>query len=158
MTGTGKKFESKFREGWEKCFPNSFILRLNDQMSGYKGFSQNLCDFICFNEGVLYLIECKTHAGNTFPLEKLTQYDKLVQKVGIKGVRTGVVLWLYDHEDCIVYIPISTVTKLKEDGKKSFNVKMVGDSNYPSIKLHSVKRRTFYDTDYSALMDLPEGW
>lgn len=156
MASLGKQFEQKVKEDFVKV-EGATIDRLYDVTSGYRTIS-NIADFIAYHYPNIFYLECKTHAGNTFPLEKLTQYDKLVQKVGIKGVRTGVVLWLYDHEDCIVYIPISTVTKLKEDGKKSFNVKMVGDSNYPSIKLPSVKRRTFYDTDYSALMDLPEGW
>ena len=43
----GKKFESVFREDWEKSFPNGFLYRLPDQMSGFAGScASNPCDFI----------------------------------------------------------------------------------------------------------------
>ena len=35
MAVNGKAFEEHFKEGWKKSFPDSFILRLPDQMSGY---------------------------------------------------------------------------------------------------------------------------
>lgn len=62
----GKLFEKHFKSDWEKSFPGTFIYRLQDSMGGFKGIS-NICDFICFNNGNLYLIECKKHKGNTLP-------------------------------------------------------------------------------------------
>lgn len=154
----GKQFEQVFKENWIKSFPYGFITRINDQMSGYKNTSRNICDFICFNNGLLFLIECKTIKGNTFPLSNLTQYSKLVKKVGIKGVRAGVIIWFYEHENKILYIPISTFTKIKEEGLKSFNVKMIGNEAYPSVVIPSVKKKVFYDSDYSVLLNTPEGF
>jgi len=54
-------------------------------------------------------------------------------------------------------VPISTITKLKEDGKKSVNVKMLDDNSYNIIEIPSVKKRVFLDSDYSCLMNLKEG-
>lgn len=155
----GKQFEKIFKISWLAAFPKSFIFRVPDQVSGYKTYSQNICDFICYNNPLLYLIECKSHQGNTFPLVNLTQYDKLVAKVGIKGVRAGVVLWMIDH-DVVVYLPISFITYLKENDYKSFNVKMLDDEelNKKFIKIPSVKKRVFLDSDYSCLCNLEEGW
>lgn len=73
----GKKFEEQVREDLGKTFPNSFILRLPDQQSGYYGSSKNICDFILYVNGTLFLLECKSHKGNTFPLSNLTQFGKL---------------------------------------------------------------------------------
>lgn len=127
-------------------------------MSGYRYTSSNLCDFICFNKNTLFLIELKSHKGASLPFVNITQYEKLKAKVGIPGVRAGVVLWLYEKDVGIIYIPISTITKMKEEGKKSFGIKHLNNIEYPSIILPSKKRRIFYDTDYSPLTQLPDGW
>lgn len=154
MTSKGKSFEEKFKEDWKKSFPDSFILRLPDQMSGYNS-SSNLCDFICFNKNILYLIECKTHKNASLPFTNITQYDKIKMKVGIKGVRAGVVLWLYD-KDKVLYVPISTITQMKKDGKKSVGLKAI-EEGYNIIEIPSKKKRVYMDSDYTCLSSLEEG-
>lgn len=151
----GKAFEARFKEDFIKTFPEGFIYRLSDQMSGYKFTSSNLCDFICFAKGHLYLIECKSHKGASIPFDNITQYDKLKYKVGIPGVRAGVVLWLYE-KDFLAYIPISTITKMKEDGKKSVGLKAV-EEKYKIYIIPGVKKRVFIEGDYSFLHNLKDG-
>lgn len=151
---SGKQFENRFKLDWEKSFPDSFILRLPDQMSGYKG-SNNICDFICFNKGILYIIECKAHSGASIPFTKITQYDKLIEKSSIPGVRAGVILYLYDKFK-VFYIPASTIKKMKEDGKKSVGIKAV-EEGYNIIEIPSTKLRVFMDSDYTILQHLKEG-
>ena len=119
-------------------------------MSGYMG-SSNVSDFIGYKKPTLFLIECKAHAGNTFPFSAFRQYEGLLEWKDIPGVQPGVVLWLYDH-DIVCWIPIKTFEKLKNEGKKSFNVKMIDDPEYECLVLPSKKRRTFMDTDYSLLV------
>lgn len=153
--GLGKKFEKFFKENWLKSFPNTFLLRLSDQQSGYYGTSRNLCDYIAYNNCALYLLECKTIKGNTFPLTNLKQYDKLLAKKNIKGVIAGVVLWFYEH-DKVLFVPIKTFEKLKENNQKSFNIKMVGGQEYPSVVIPSIKKRTFMDSDYTVLLSMEE--
>lgn len=151
----GKQFELKFKEDFIKTVSGSVIDRLYDQVSGYKSIS-NISDFVAYCFPLIFYLECKTHAGNTFPFQNLTQYDKLLSKVGIKGVRTGVILWMYNH-DKVLYIPISTIKKMKEDGCKSFNIKMLNDKLYNIIEIPSVKKRVYMDSDYSVLLELKEG-
>ena len=154
MTSRGKQFEEKLKEDWMKTFPNGFLHRLPDQMNGYKNTSSNLCDFIGFNIDKLYLIECKSHRGASIPMGNITQYEKLKEKIGIKGVRTGVVLWLID-KDKVMYIPMSTIKQLKEQGEKSIGVRHL--ENYNIIEIPSVKKRVFMDSDYTILKTLKEG-
>ena len=135
--------------------PNSTIDRLYDSTSGYKTIS-NISDFIGYSYPNIYYLECKSHLGNTWNFVNFTQYDKLKEKVGIPGVRAGVVLWMIDH-DQVVYMPVSTVTKMKEDGCKSYNVKMVADKTYNIREIPSVKHRVFLDSDYSSLAQLKDG-
>lgn len=151
----GKKFEQKFKEDFLKI-ENSTIDRLVDVMNGYKYIS-NISDFIGYVYPNIYYLECKSHKGNTFPIANLTQYEKLLEKQGIHGVRTGVILWFIEH-DRVLYVPIKTFTKLIIDKKKSFNINTAKEEGYEFIEIPSVKKRVFMESDYSVLKDLEEGW
>lgn len=151
----GKKFEQQFLSDIRKL-EDFVIIRLPDQQSGYFG-SRNIADFLGYKYPLFYILECKSIKGNTFPISNLTQYDNLISYSGHLGIRVGVILWMIDH-DSVFYIPISTFKKLKEDGKKSFNIKYKGEEEYPHIIVPSVKKRTFLTSDYSFLRDIPEGY
>lgn len=151
----GKQFEERFKKDWLESFPDSSITRLYDQVSGYKEASRNICDFICYNYPNQFFIECKSHKGASIPFDKISQYDKMTEVVGIKGVRAGVVLWLYD-KDKVFYIPISTITEMKKDGKKSVGLKAI-EEGYNIIEIPSEKLRAFMKSDYSCLMNLKDG-
>lgn len=148
----GKQFEQKFREDFLKI-PGVSLDRLYDQVSGKRGV-KNISDFIGYYYPNIFYLELKSHRGNTFPLSNLSQYDKLLPKVGINGARVGVVIWFIDH-DKIYYVPISTIKKMKDDGKKSVSIKDIG--TYRIIDIPSNKKRVFLDSDYSVLFNLQEG-
>ena len=150
----GKQFEEKFKSDFISTIPNCSIDRIYDTMNGYKAVS-NICDFIGYSQPNIFYIECKTHKGASIPFDKITQYDKLKSKVGIPGVRVGVVLWLYE-KDTVLYIPISTITKMKEDGKKSVGLSAI-ENGYNIKVIPSVKKRVFMDSDYSVLLSLGGG-
>lgn len=154
MDNLGKKFELKLKEDFSKI-EGSSIDRIYDTVNGLKGVS-NISDFIAYVYPNIYYIECKTHKGASFPFANLPQYDKLVSKVGIKGVRTGVVVWLYE-KDLIAYVPISTIKRMKELGKKSISYKDMQDESNALI-IPSIKKRVFFDSDYSVMLNLSEGW
>ena len=152
----GKQFEEHFKVDFLKSVDGAFLLRLPDQMSGYKGYSKNLCDFIAYKYPNIFLIECKAHQGNTFPLSNLTQYDLLRTKVGITGLRAGVVIWFVD-KDKVVYVPIGEITKMIADDKKSVNIKMLDSDEYNIVEIPTVKKRVFLSCDYSVLLNLKDG-
>jgi hypothetical protein len=148
----GKQFEEKFKEDFLKI-EGSSLDRLYDVMSGYKTIKQ-VSDFIGYVYPNIYYMECKSHLGASIPLENITQYDKLKKKVGIKGVRAGVIVW-FIKKDKVFYVPIATVKKLKDDGEKSVGIRHIG--KYRMIEIPSVKKRFFMDSDYSILKTLEEG-
>ena len=154
MTSRGKSFEEKFKEDWKKSFPNGSIDRLYDSMTGYASIS-NVSDFICYNYPNQYYIECKSHKGASIPFTNISQYDKMEQKVGIPGVRAGIVLWLYD-KDRVFYIPISTIKQMKQKGQKSVGIRSI-EEGYKIIEIPSVKLRVYMDSDYSVLKELEDG-
>lgn len=150
-----KTFEERFKEDWIKSFPNSFIMRIPDQVSMKKETSKNVCDFVCYNQPTLFLVECKSHKEASIPFTKIPQYERMIEFVGITGVRAGVVLWLRD-KDRVFYIPISTIKKMKEDGQKSVGLRSLKEG-YKIIEIPSTKRRVYMESDYSCLMFLEDG-
>ena len=154
MINKGKDFENQFKKDWERCFPNGILERIPDQMNGYKFTSSNICDFICYVYPNIFYIECKSHKGASIPFDNITQYDKLKYKVGIPGVRVGVILWLYE-KDVLYYIPVSTITRMKEEGKKSVGLKAV-EEGYNIYLVPGKKKRIFIESDYSFLKDLKD--
>lgn len=149
----GKKFELKFKEDFLKV-PGATIDRLYDPTSGYVSVS-NISDFIGYIYPNIYYIELKSRKGASLSFDGIPQYYKLVKKVGKKGVRAGVVLWLYE-KDKVLYIPIATITQMIADGKKSVGIKAI-EEGYNIIEIPSIKKRVFMDSDYSVLMNLKEG-
>lgn len=150
----GKAFEQKFKEDFLKV-PDATIDRIRDTMYGYKAIS-GISDFIGYIYPNIFYLECKSKKGNTFPLANLTQYNELKRKVGIKGVRAGVILWFIDHSK-VLYIPISSITQMMKDGKKSVNINMLEEKEYFMIDIPSKKRVLFLDSDYTVLTQLQEG-
>ena len=151
----GKKFEKNFKDCFLNTVPNASLDRLYDQVSGYKAIS-NICDFIGYSKPLIMYLECKSHKGNTFPLSNLSQYDKLVRKVGIPGVRTGVVIWFEEH-DRIIYVPIKTITQMFKDGKKSVNIRTIDEEGYRFFNIPSVKKQTYMNSNYSILLTTQDG-
>lgn len=146
----GKAFEQKFYQDWKKSFPEGTINRIYDTMNGYKSIS-NVSDYIGYSYPNIMYLECKSHRGNTWNFNYFTQYEKLLEKVGIKGVIAGVILWMIDL-DKVVFLPVEEVKKMKDDNCKSFNIKMLEEKVYNIIEIPSVKKRVFMDSDYSVIM------
>lgn len=87
----GKQFELIYKKNWVDTVPDSLCYRLMDAQGGYFGIS-NVGDFICYKYPFIYLIDCKTKAGNTLSFSDIRQYDKMLQYKDIKGVFVGVVV------------------------------------------------------------------
>lgn len=146
-----KKFEGVFKEDWLNTVPNSFCYRLYDVVSGYSGIA-TVSDFINYDYPFIYLIDCKSHSGNTVSFKDFSQYERMLPYKDIKGLVAGTVIWFYDH-DKVLFVPIQTWEQIKNEDKKSFNIKMLGDENYEVIDLPSIKKRVYMTTDYSYLVN-----
>ena len=153
----GKSWEEHFRQDWRKCFPNTFIFRLKDQMTGYKETSGNPCDFFCFpGNNQLFMVECKEHKGASIPFTAIPQYERLLEYKNLPGVYPGVLLWL-SEKDKVMWISILEMEKMVKDGKKSIGIKMLKEKSYNIIEIPSVKKRVYLDSDYTILTSLKDG-
>ena len=147
----GKAFEEKFKQDFLRM-PGSSIDRLYDVMNGYKSIKQ-VSDFIGYVKPNIFYLECKSHKGASIPMANITQYENLCKKVGLPGVRSGVVIWFYE-KDKVFYVPTHTLQILKSEGEKSVGLRQVG--KYRMIEIPSYKKRVFMDSDYSILKDLDD--
>lgn len=154
MINLGKEFETRFKLDWVRTFPNGTITRLYDVTSGYKSMS-TISDFICYNYPYQFFIECKTHKGASLPFDVITQYDKLTTVVGVPGVRSGVLVWLYE-KDKVFYVPVATITKMKLSNEKSIGIRHF-DSEYKIVQIPAKKLVRYMQCDLSCLMNLHDG-
>lgn len=60
-------------------------------MGGYYGVS-NVSDFICYSCPLIYLIDCKTHKGNTLNFSDFSQYESMLKYKDIEGLFAGTVI------------------------------------------------------------------
>ena len=148
----GKVFEDKFKKDFLQI-PDANIDRLYDVMMGYKSINQ-VSDFIGYIYPNQFYFECKSHKGASLPFSCISQYENLKKKVGIKGVRSGIVVWFMD-KDKVLYVPTSTLMQLEKDGEKSVGIRHL--DKYNIIEIPSVKKRVFLECDYSILKNLKEG-
>ena len=149
----GKKFEERFKLDWVNSTGGA-IVRLYDNTSGYLSIS-NVSDYICYKYPNLFFIECKSHKGASIPFTAISQYDKLLSFSNIKGIRAGVVLWLYE-KDIVLYVPVIVIKQLKDIGEKSVGIRHLDE--YDIIKIPSKKLRVFMESDYNVLLSLKEGF
>ena len=143
----GKEFEARFKQQFLASFPNSFILRLPDQVSGYKYTSSNICDFIVYKHPNIFYLECKSCYGNTLNFHAITQHQKegLRAKAFIPGVIAGVIVWFIDW-DKTYFVPIMTIIEMEEEGVKSINRKTI-EMERGVIEIKGTKKRVFFNYD-----------
>lgn len=128
--------------------------RLYDQTGKYYGV-RNISDLIVYKFPLMAYVEVKSHRGNTFPIENLTQYEKLLEKKNIYGVNAGAIIWFIDH-DRVWWVSIESFEQLKKDGAKSVNILKTNKEKYNIFEVPSVKKRVYLDSDYSKLFDFWE--
>ena len=67
-------------------------------------------------------------------------------------------MWV-QAQSAVLYVPLLTIAKMKADGKKSVNIKTIDEEGYDYVRIPSVQKRVFLDSDYSVLLELPDqGW
>lgn len=157
MINRGKQWEKKFEEDWRRCFPDGVIIRIPDQMSGLKNSSKNLCDYICFDGVHLYLNECKTITGNTFPVTGFTQLNALQPYCNKRNIRAGVIIWYSTHKR-VIYVPAEGFQKAVDDGLKSININKTAFDKYCIVEIPSITKRVFPTCDYTVLSSLGDNY
>ena len=156
----GKQFEQVIRDAFNKV-ENCCIIRLQDNMSGFKG-ANTICDFIIYKYPYQYFIECKSVHGNILPFSNITknQWDGMLKMSKKLGVRAGVICWWVD-KDVTKFIPIELIDDYKRSGAKSirYDFEEVGyqtDYFTPAFTLEGNKKRVFFDYNMNFFFNMFE--
>ena len=143
----GKKFEQVVRDSFNRI-DDTYVLRLYDPQGGYSSVA-NPCDFIVFRHNRMYMIECKTIHGNTFPIfsnDPKKKFGNISTNQGYGmlrasqyGVVAGVIIWWVDR-DVTRFIPIGEIEAMNYGGDKSIRY----DTDR-GILIDGKKKRVFFD-------------
>ena len=158
----GKDFEGQVYDGFASI-PGVSIDRLPDPMAGFAGV-RNICDFLVYHQPTLYYVECKSCYGNTMsihsndPKRKYgnitnNQWEGLLEKSQIPGVRAGVLFWFIDH-DVTFWIDIRLLQRWKDAGNKSVPyypawVDCTKETDEQWTYIVGKKRRVLFDYDFT---------
>ena len=151
----GKELEGKFEEALDLLRDyNVGYTRLYDVTMGYKGI-KNPCDFIVYKKPTEFYVECKSSNENTVNFSRLTQYEDLLERSEIDGIRAGFFIWYVEHKETY-WVDVKYVKKLKENNYKSINIKDLRNQNFPNdfiFKIDGVTKRIFTDYDLKSFFD-----
>lgn len=143
----GKKFEEIIGDAF-KSYPFTSVDRIPDQTMKYKD-RKNVSDFIVYHHPTQYYVECKTVHGNTLPFSNISQFDALVEKAHIYGVRAGIMCWWVD-KDVTRWIPIEPLYYAKSRGKKSIRF---DESILGSKWIRGKKKRVYFEYDIDSFFE-----
>ena len=165
----GKQFEDVVQKAFKEV-PNTSVVRLHDQTTGYLG-SSNHCDCIVYREPYEYHIECKSVHGNTLSIHSVpkpdkygvlhgfygnitdTQWEGLLEKSQIPGIFAGVLCW-WVSKGVTRFIPIQALEYARTKvGAKSIRY---DDTDYNYYEVLGKKKRVFFDYDMAGLLDALE--
>lgn len=141
----GKKFETLIRKALDIPEKAISIDRLPDPVGGYSGIT-NICDFTCYKFPFNYFLECKATHDNTLNFKhKITedQWQGMLNKSKYFGCLAGVCVWFISY-DVTVFVPIQELQRLKDEGKKSLNIKDL-DTDLIYFNIPGAKKRVYFD-------------
>ncbi len=143
----GKNFEVIIGNAFDRV-PGVSVDRIADQTMHYKG-RKNVSDFIVYKKPYQFYVECKTVHGNTLPFANITQFDALLNKDKIPGVRAGVICW-WVEKDVTLWLSISWLDALRKAGMKSIRY----DTEFPAvIRIKGKKKKIYFDYDLSTFFE-----
>ena len=160
----GKEFERQVYKNFAEC-PGISIDRIPDQVTRYKGSSQNTCDFIIYQYPTLLYLECKTIHGASLSIYSEPKPDKkgelhgfygkirdnqwegLLEKSKINGVKAGVLIWFVD-KDVTLYVPIEELAAYRDLGNKSIRFDYWNISR-DAIMVPGKKKRIMFEYNFT---------
>lgn len=162
----GKDFEGQIYSGFSKIEGVS-IDRLPDPMAGYAGV-KNICDFLVYKYPIQYYVECKSCYGNRLsihsndPKKKYgnitnNQWEGLLEKSKIPGVRAGILVWFIDH-DKTYWLDIRLLERYRNEGNKSIPfypdwVDFTEETAEQWTEITGKKKRVLFDYDLAKFLE-----
>jgi recombination protein U len=127
----GKIFENDFIKSFKD---ETFTYRFKDSASSWQGGEQsrftptNICDFMVYAKGLLWLLELKSHMGKSLPLSCIRE-KQIEGLIGAweRGVKAGLII-NFREVNKTYYFPIRHLTMF------------MGESNRKSIPIDYIEK------------------
>lgn len=149
----GKKFEEDFKKSMDKY--NIWNYRLRDSSGSWSNNSKsrftakNICDYIAYKNGGLYLLELKSHKGSSLPYTAISDYQlKGLSDIDYPGIKAYFIINMRDKEKTYAIEALKIKTYIETSGRKSIPISFMDNEG---IEIKGIKRRTRYEYEVSEL-------
>ena len=150
----GKKFEEDFKKSMDKN--NIWNYRLRDSSGSWinnkrsRFTPKNICDYIAYNNGGLYLLELKSHKGSSLPFAAISDYQlKGLSSIDYLGIKAYFIINMRDKEKTYAIEALKIKTYIETSGRKSIPISFMDNEG---IEIKGIKRRTRFEYDVRELL------
>ena len=150
----GKKFEEDFKKSMDKY--NIWSYRLRDSSGswsnnkGSRFTPKNICDYIAYNNGGLYLLELKSHKGSSLPFAAISDYQlKGLSSIDYSGIKAYFIINMRDKGKTYAIEALKIKTYIETSGRKSIPISFMDNEG---IEIKGIKRRTRFEYDVGELL------
>ena len=150
----GKKFEEDFKKSMDKY--NIWHYRLRDSSGSWSNSKgsrftpKNICDYIAYNNGGLYLLELKSHKGSSLPFAAISDYQlKGLSSIDYLGIKAYFIINMRDKEKTYAIEALKIKTYIETSGRKSISISFMESEG---VEIKEIKRRTRFEYDVRELL------
>ena len=150
----GKKFEEDFKKSMDKY--NIWNYRLRDSSGSWSNSNEsrftpkNICDYIAYNNGGLYLLELKSHKGTSLPYTAISDYQlKGLSNIDYPGIKAYFIINMRDKEKTYAIEAQKIKKYIETSERKSIPISFMDDEG---AEIKGIKRRTRFEYDVGELL------
>ena len=150
----GKKFEEDFKKSMDKY--NIWNYRLRDSSGSWSNSNgsrftpKNICDYIAYNNGGLYLLELKSHKGSSLPFAAISDYQlKGLSNIDYFGIKAYFIINMRDKRKTYAIEALKIKTYIETSDRKSIPISFMDSEG---IEIKGIKKRSRYEYDVEELL------
>ena len=150
----GKKFEEDFKKSMDKY--NIWNYRLRDSSGSWSNSNgsrftpKNICDYIAYSNGELYLLELKSHKGTSLPYTAISDYQlKGLSNIDYPGIKAYFIINMRDKEKTYAIEAQKIKKYIETSERKSIPISFMDDEG---VEIKGIKRRTRFEYDVGELL------
>ena len=143
----GKKFEEDFKKSMDKY--NIWNYRLRDSSGSWSNSNgsrftpKNICDYIAYKNGALYLLELKSHKGSSLPYTAISDYQlKGLSNIDYPGIKAYFIINMREKEKTYAIEAQKIKKYIETSNRKSITIEFM-ESN--GIEIKGIKKRSRYE-------------
>lgn len=143
----GKKFEEDFKKSMDKY--NIWNYRLRDSSGSWSNSNgsrftpKNICDYIAYKNGALYLLELKSHKGSSLPYTAISDYQlKGLSNIDYSGIKAYFIINMRDKEKTYAIEAQKIKNYIEKSERKSISIEFMESEG---IEIKGIKKRSRYE-------------